>query len=54
MTVDSVYITMLGRSIWALLNSYYAVVRETEFRPARIVVSRYGIRIYSVQFSLYL
>ena len=33
---DSIYITMTGRSVWALLNAYYSVLRETKFRPTQI------------------
>jgi len=29
---------MTGRSLWALLNTYYAVLRETAFRPTQIIV----------------
>ena len=29
---------MTGRSIWALLNAYYAVLRETKFRPTHIII----------------
>jgi hypothetical protein len=35
---DSIYITMTGRSVWALLNAYYAVLRETAFRPTQIII----------------
>ena len=35
---DAVYITMTGRSVWALLNAYYAVLRETEYRPTQIII----------------
>jgi len=35
---DSIYITMTGRSVWALLNAYYAVLRETKFRPTHIII----------------
>ena len=35
---DAVYITMTGRSVWALLNAYYAVLRETKFRPTQIII----------------
>jgi hypothetical protein len=35
---DSLYITMTGRSVWALLNAYYAVLRETKFRPTQIII----------------
>lgn len=34
----SVYITILGRSIWALVNSYYAVLQETSIRSEKIIV----------------
>uniref|UniRef100_A0A7C3IKI9 Uncharacterized protein n=1 Tax=Candidatus Methanomethylicus mesodigestus TaxID=1867258 RepID=A0A7C3IKI9_9CREN len=33
---DCAYITMLGRSLWALVNSYYAVLRERGIRPKEI------------------
>jgi hypothetical protein len=32
------YITMLGRSTWALVNSYYAVIREKKYNPDTIIV----------------
>jgi hypothetical protein len=35
---EAVYITMTGRSVWALLNAYYAVLRETAFRPTQIII----------------
>ena len=35
---DSLYITMTGRSVWALLNAYYAVLRETPFHPTQIII----------------
>ena len=35
---DSLYITMTGRSVWALLNAYYAVLRETTYRPMQIII----------------
>ncbi len=35
---DQAYITLLGRSSWALLNCYYAVLRQTSFRPSEILV----------------
>ncbi|WP_094228148.1 hypothetical protein [Methanolobus psychrotolerans] len=37
-----VYITMLGRSVWAVLNSYHAVLREKEFFPDEIVLFAEG------------
>jgi hypothetical protein len=33
---------MLGRSVWAVLNSYYAVLREKEFFPDEIVLFAEG------------
>jgi hypothetical protein len=33
MTKKNIYITMLGRSIWAVLNSYYAVLKEKQYYP---------------------
>jgi hypothetical protein len=38
MSSDSLYITMTGRSVWALLNAYYAVLHETKFRPTQISI----------------
>jgi hypothetical protein len=35
---EAIYITMTGRSVWALLNTYYAVLRETTFRPTQIII----------------
>ena len=35
---DAIYITMTGRAVWALLNAYYAVLRETKFRPTQIII----------------
>ncbi len=32
------YITLLGRSTWALINTYYAVLREKGLRPDRIFI----------------
>ncbi len=32
------YITMLGRSGWALVNSYYAAVRERGYKPDEVVI----------------
>ena len=29
---ERVYITLLGRSIWALINSYYTVLREKKYK----------------------
>ena len=47
MSAETVYITILGRSTWALLNAYYAVLRETEIRPSEIVV--FGEVVFSSQ-----
>jgi hypothetical protein len=38
MSSEQAYITILGRSSWALLNCYYAVLRETMFRPSEILI----------------
>jgi hypothetical protein len=38
MNSEQAYITILGRSSWALLNCYYAVMRETPFRPTEILI----------------
>ena len=32
------YVTLLGRSVWALLNTYYAVLKEGRYRPDGIWV----------------
>jgi hypothetical protein len=32
------YITLLGRSTWALVNAYHAVVRERGLRPEQVVI----------------
>ena len=36
MPSDAVYVTLLGRSGWAVLNTYYAVLHESRFTPAEI------------------
>lgn len=41
-STNKVYITMLGRSVWAVLNSYHAVLREKEFFPDEIVLFAEG------------
>lgn len=58
------YIAILGRSVWALLNTYYAVVRSKEYYPDSIHVFaeepfeddlskvEEGLRIISVGFGL--
>lgn len=33
---EAVYITMLGRSSWAVVNSFYAVVQQWGYRPKRV------------------
>jgi len=33
-----VYITLLGRSTWALVNAYQAVLREKGLRPERVAI----------------
>jgi len=35
---EKVYITLLGRSGWSVVNSYQAVILETDFRPDKIVL----------------
>jgi len=32
------YVTLLGRSVWALLNTYYAVLREGRYLPDEVWV----------------
>ncbi len=32
------YITLLGRSTWALVNAYHAVLREKGLRPERVAI----------------
>ena len=34
----NIYITMLVRSIWAVLNSYYAVLKENQYYPDDIIL----------------
>lgn len=38
MSSESAYFTFLGRSVWALLNTYYAVLREVGLRPRTVCV----------------
>ena len=33
MSSDRVYVSLLGRSAWALLNTYYAVARDVHYFP---------------------
>jgi hypothetical protein len=37
-TPGDAYITVLGRSTWALVNAYHAVLREKGLRPEQVVV----------------
>jgi hypothetical protein len=32
------YLTLLGRSKWALINSYYAVQEEKDYRPDKVII----------------
>ncbi len=41
-TPKKIYITMLGRSVWAVLNSYHAVLRERAFFPDEVVLFAEG------------
>lgn len=55
MAPEKVYICMLGRSTWALINTYYAVLRETGYRPDSIVVileEPYGSEYEKVRIGL--
>ena len=36
--VENAYLTTLGRSTWALVNTYYAVLREMEYFPDKIFI----------------
>jgi hypothetical protein len=38
MSSKNIYITMLGRSIWAVLNSYYAILKEKQYYPDDIIL----------------
>ncbi|OPX68327.1 MAG: hypothetical protein A4E38_01847 [Methanoregulaceae archaeon PtaB.Bin108] len=33
------YLSLLGRSAWALLNTYYAVARETRYNPDTVYIA---------------
>ncbi len=35
---SKVYITILGRYVWAMVNTYHAVMREKEFKPDKIYI----------------
>ena len=39
MSSERIYVSLLGRSAWALLNTYYAVARETEFYPDTVYIA---------------
>ncbi len=32
------YIAILGRSVWALINTYYAVLKENRFHPDHVYI----------------
>lgn len=32
------YISLYGRSIWASLNTFYAVLLETDFKPEQVII----------------
>ncbi len=34
----NIYITMTGRSIWSILNTYYCVLMQSRFTPDKVVV----------------
>ncbi len=36
---ERVYITLLGRSVWALLNTYYAITREAQYFPDTVYIA---------------
>jgi len=38
MSSKKIYITMLGRSIWAVLNTYYAVLKGKQYYPDDIIL----------------
>ena len=35
---EQVFVTLMGRSSWGVVNSYHAVMLETDFRPDRIIL----------------
>ncbi|MDK2915465.1 MAG: hypothetical protein PWR25_22 [Euryarchaeota archaeon] len=37
-TFGDAYIALLGRSTWALVNAYHAVLREKGLRPERVII----------------
>jgi len=36
------YLTLLGRSTWALINSYYAVLEERDYHPDKVMIYAEG------------
>jgi hypothetical protein len=55
LSAEQLYIALLGRSSWALLNCYYAVLRETSYRPTEILLvteELFSARIRSVREGL--
>jgi len=38
MPSDRAYITVLGRYLWAMVNSYYAVLREEDYYPDKVYI----------------
>ena len=38
MTCEKAYITVLGRSAWAMVNCYYAVLRDEKYHPDEIYI----------------
>jgi len=39
LTSERVYLSLLGRSAWALLNTYYAVAREVHYFPDTVYIA---------------
>ncbi len=38
MPCDRAYITVLGRYLWAMVNSYHAVLREERYHPDKVYI----------------
>jgi len=38
MASEKAYITVLGRYLWAMVNSYYAVLREESYYPEQVYI----------------
>ena len=38
MNLERAYLTALGRSTWALVNTYYAVLRERAYYPEKVYI----------------